>query len=84
MRKVTALYGDGGTGKTLLAMQLMVASALGMPFLDLEVRQGRVYGLLAENDTEDTHITSARYRPALWRELGRLRRQDEGCAAGRA
>lgn len=57
MRKVTALYGDGGTGKTLLAMQLMVASALGMPFLDLEVRQGRVYGLLAENDTEDTHIT---------------------------
>ena len=31
MRKVTALYGDGGTGKTLLAMQLMVASALGLP-----------------------------------------------------
>jgi hypothetical protein len=37
MRKVTALYGDGGTGKTLLAMQLMAASALGMPFLDLKV-----------------------------------------------
>ena len=57
MRKVTALYGDGGTGKTLLAMQLMVARAVGRPFLGLEVRQGRVYGLLAENDVDDTHIT---------------------------
>jgi RecA-family ATPase len=57
MRKVTALYGDGGTGKTLLAMQLMVACPLGIPFLGLDVRQGRVYALLAENDIADTHIT---------------------------
>ena len=77
MRKVTALYGDGGTGKTLLAMQLMVASALGIPFLDLEVRQGRVYGLLAENDIDDTHITldtiARHYRGGLAALKGKMR-----------
>ncbi|HEY9147871.1 MAG TPA: AAA family ATPase, partial [Gammaproteobacteria bacterium] len=32
-RNVTLLYGDGGTGKSLLALQLAVAVALGRPWL---------------------------------------------------
>ena len=55
--KVTLLYGDGGTGKTLLALMLTVAVALGLRFLGLPVRQGRVYALLGENDETDTHIS---------------------------
>jgi RecA-family ATPase len=55
--KVTGLYGDGGTGKTLLAVQLSVAVALGLKFLGMPVRQGRVYALLAENDEDDSHLT---------------------------
>jgi RecA-family ATPase len=54
--KVTLLYGDGGTGKTLLALMLAVAVAVGRDFLGLKVTQGRVYALLGENDEADTHI----------------------------
>ena len=54
--KVTGLYGDGATGKTTLALQLAVSVALGIEFLAMPVKQGRVYALLAENDPDDSHI----------------------------
>ncbi|AVX03448.1 hypothetical protein MXMO3_00917 [Maritalea myrionectae] len=55
--KTTILYGDGGTGKTLLVLMLAVACALGIDFLGKKVAQGRVYAFLGENDDDDTHIT---------------------------
>jgi RecA-family ATPase len=30
---------------------------MGLPFLGMDVREGRVYALLAENDDDDTHIS---------------------------
>lgn len=57
--KVTLLYGDGGTGKTLLALMLAVSVALGRDFLGMRVTQGRVFALLGENDETDTHIALA-------------------------
>lgn len=57
--KVTLLYGDGGTGKTLLALMLAVAVALGHDFLGMKVEQGRVFAVLGENDETDTHIALA-------------------------
>tara|TARA_R110002049_G_scaffold137350_2_gene297357 strand:- start:39284 stop:40477 length:1194 start_codon:yes stop_codon:yes gene_type:complete len=53
--KATALYGDGGTGKTLLAVQLAVGCATGRKFLGEQVKPCRVYAFLAENEKADTH-----------------------------
>lgn len=52
---VTLLYGDGGTGKSLLAMQLAVATAAERPWLGLPVRPGRVIYLTAEDDGGELH-----------------------------
>lgn len=52
---VTALYGDGGVGKTLLAHQLMTATATGTPWCGMEVTQCRSFGLFAEDDDAELH-----------------------------
>jgi hypothetical protein len=44
------LYGDGGAGKTMLALNLAVAVALGRPIWGLNVRQMPVLLVLAEDD----------------------------------
>tara|TARA_R110002072_G_scaffold301401_1_gene481067 strand:- start:2707 stop:4728 length:2022 start_codon:yes stop_codon:yes gene_type:complete len=53
--QVTALYGDGGTGKSTVAMQLAASTALGTRWLGLEVREGRVIYLSAEDDADELH-----------------------------
>lgn len=52
---VTLLSGDGGTGKSLIALQLGVATAAGAPWLGREVRQGRALYLSAEDDRDELH-----------------------------
>ena len=47
---VTALYGDGGVGKSLLAQQLMACLATGKSWLGLRTTPMRVYGLMCEDD----------------------------------
>lgn len=75
--KVTLLYGDGGTGKTLLALMLAIAVSLGRDFLGMKITQGRVYALLGENDETDTHIAIAaicrHYGVSLGDLKGRIR-----------
>ncbi len=55
--KVTALYGVGGAGKTLLLLQLAVACATGRTFIGESAAPGRVFALLAENEKTDTHLS---------------------------
>lgn len=50
---VTALYGDGGVGKSLLAMQLLASTALGTPWLGLEVARCASLGVFCEDDAEE-------------------------------
>src|SRR5262249_35923037 len=57
MRKVTALYGDGGIDNTLLFTQLKVSTARGIQFVTMAVREGAAYARVAENDNDDTHRT---------------------------
>jgi RecA-family ATPase len=63
---VTALYGDGGTGKSLLAQQLMTACATGRLFLAQEVSACRALGVFCEDDVDELH----RRQTAINRELG--------------
>jgi RecA-family ATPase len=51
----TQLGGDGGTGKSILAAQLAVATVLGRPWLGIEVKRGSVIYLGAEDDLDEMH-----------------------------
>ena len=49
-RHVNLLYGDGGTGKTLLALHIAVAIAAGLPLFDHRTVQSPALIVLAEDD----------------------------------
>lgn len=55
----TALYGDGGTGKSLLAMQMITAIALGKPFLGHNTTPVKTIGFFCEDDQNELHIRQA-------------------------
>lgn len=52
---VTGLYGDGGVGKSLLAMMLMTAISEGLPFLGLNTFQKKCFGFFCEDTSEELH-----------------------------
>jgi RecA-family ATPase len=55
MNTVTLLYGDGGTGKSLLALQLAASTALGRLWLNRVPITGRTVYLSAEDDRAELH-----------------------------
>ena len=57
-RTVTLLGGDGGVGKSILALQLAFATAAGLPWVGQLVRQGRSLHLSAEDDRDELHRRS--------------------------
>jgi RecA-family ATPase len=71
---VTLLGGDGGTGKSLLAKQLAVSTALGSPWLGLPVEQGKALFLTAEDDRDEIHRRLADIVADLGADLGQLNR----------
>ncbi len=70
---VTALYGDGGTGKSLLAQQLMTACATGAQFLGQEVAPCKAFGVFCEDDADELHRRQVAINRALSVEFGDLR-----------
>lgn len=52
-KAVTLLYGDGGDGKSLMALQLAAAVALKRQWLGIDVRDGKVLLLAAEDDRDE-------------------------------
>lgn len=71
---VTVLYGRGGHGKSLLAQQLAVCVAKGLPFAGAATQAGPVLGLFAEDDADEL----LRRGSALYAAMG----LDPGDAAG--
>jgi len=62
---VTALYGDGGVGKTLLAQQLMASTAMGCHWCGWPVMQCRSLGLFCEDDEAELHRRQAKINAAV-------------------
>jgi len=54
-RQVTLLTGDGGTGKSQIAMQLQASASGGTLWLGLPVVQCRSIGFYAEDDDDELH-----------------------------
>lgn len=52
---VTLLYGDGGTGKSLLALQLLASTALNRPWLGRGVETGPCLFVTAEDSRDEVH-----------------------------
>lgn len=63
---VTGLYADGGVGKSLLMQQLLTSTAMGLPWLGMEVRPGFAFGMFCEDDREELQ----RRQEAVNRALG--------------
>lgn len=78
-RQVTLLYGDGGTGKSLLALQLAVAVALRrkrelQDWLGMPVLPGKAIYLGAEDEQDEMHI---RLSDILTSELATFEDMDD-------
>lgn len=56
---VTLLGGDGGMGKSLLAMQLHIACNTGTQWLGLDIEQGSSLYMSAEDDRDEVHRRAA-------------------------
>lgn len=54
-KTVTLFSGDGGTGKSLVALQLSVAAVIGSTWLGRSVKGGRAIFLSAEDDDDELH-----------------------------
>lgn len=55
-RAVTILSGDGGVGKSLLVLQLMIASALRRPWLGMNVEPRPSFAMFCEDDDAEIHL----------------------------
>ena len=65
-RQVTLLTGDGGTGKSNLALQLQCATSGGTSWLGKRTAQCRSIGVYCEDETDELH----RRVRSIWRASG--------------
>lgn len=69
---VTAVYGDGGVGKSLLIQQLMTSVATGREWLGYTTKPMRVYGLLCEDDEKEIWYRQYNINKQLGIEMSEL------------
>ena len=62
---VSANYGDGGAGKSILAQELMTSCATTEPWLGYAVSQCRSIGLFCEDDENELHRRQDKINDAL-------------------
>lgn len=78
-KTVTAIYGDGATGKSTLVLQLALARALGQKWIGLDVKPGATLYLSAEDDAKELHRRTEAIRTfygARYEDIGGLRFAD--------
>lgn len=64
-KQVTLLYGDGGSGKTDLLIQLTVLASMGLSFMGMPMTRRRVLFISAEDEMPELHFRIARTCRAL-------------------
>lgn len=62
---VAMLGGDGATGKSLLGLQLAVATATATPWIGLPTQAGKAIFVSAEDEIDEVHRRLARIHPCL-------------------
>lgn len=72
LRAVTVLSGDGGTGKSLLALQLASACATGWSFLGQKVMDCKVLVIACEDERDELHRRQARINESIGIDMGDL------------
>jgi RecA-family ATPase len=75
-RATTLLFGDGGTGKSLLAMQMLTAAALGKDFLGRQTAAVKSLGMFCEDGRDELHFRQDninRFFEADFGDLDKLR-----------
>ena len=82
LHQVTMLSGDGATGKTLLALQLMVAAALSKSWLGMHVTPCKSFGVFCEDDKDEVHRRLADICRHYEADLGDLENMQYVCRAG--
>ena len=82
MRNVTMLSGDGGIGKSIVALQLMAACALGRQWLGKQTRPCKAFGLFCEDDEDEVHRRLADIARHYDAELGDLENLQYTCRDG--
>ena len=73
---VTALYGDGGTGKSLLSQMLMTSASTGKLWLGEDVTKCRALGFFCEDNEDVLHIRQAAINAEMklgFKDLGDMR-----------
>jgi RecA-family ATPase len=71
-REITLLSGDGGTGKSLLALQLAVATGAGTEWVGTLPSRGQALFVSAEDDVEELHRRLANIARAQSLEIASL------------
>lgn len=71
-RAVTVLSGDGGTGKSLIALQLATACATGQKFLGQSVMHCKALVIACEDERDELHRRQARINAGLGIDMGDL------------
>ncbi|MDP1701369.1 MAG: AAA family ATPase [Aestuariivirga sp.] len=71
-RAVTVLSGDGGTGKSLIALQLATACATGQKFLGQSVMHCKALVIACEDECDELHRRQARINAGLGIDMGDL------------
>ncbi|KKZ89369.1 AAA family ATPase [Rhizobium phaseoli] len=82
-RNVTLLQGDGGSGKSLLAMQLCMAVVSRSTWLGISVRHGGALYVSAEDDKTQNHIRAAEIAQAEGLDLAAMSGFRIACLAGK-
>ena len=82
-KNATLLTGDGGTGKSLLAAQLSVATVLGRAWIEADTMFGGVVYLGAEDDLDEMHRRFADIARQQEIDLDRLSSLHICCLAGK-